>query len=294
MINSILLNETNEEAVSTVSNILSDAGEKAGSTWNLIFPYIKDVGIAILILVVGFIAIGFIKRALKNSFRKSKKIEKSLSAFITSIVDILLKVLLFIVILTTLGVETTSIVAVLGALSLAIGIALQGALSNFAAGIMLMIFKPYKADDFVERDGHSGVVYDVNIFSTQLKTIDNKIVTIPNTIMINGPLTNFSAKKLRRVDITIGVDYDSDIDDVKTILNDIMQNHEKVLKDPEPLARVIELGESSIDFTVRAWVKSKDYWDVKFDLNEDIKKTFDEKGISIPYPHLTIVKKDNH
>lgn len=132
----------------------------------------------------------------------------------------------------------------------------------------------------------------MNIFSTQLKTIDNKIINIPNSVMMNKPIINYSTNKLRRVDIVIGVDYDSDIDKVKEVLYKIMSEHKKILNEPEPLARVIELAESSIDFTIRAWVKSKDYWDVKFDLNENIKKTFDEKKISIPYPHITIVEKE--
>jgi small conductance mechanosensitive channel len=283
---------TPEVTSAPVSKILEMASDKADSTWTFLLPYIKNVGLAILIIVIGLIVIGFIKRTIKGVFRKSKRIDNSLASFLVSVIDITLKILLFLVILTTLGVETTSIVAVIGAASLAIGIALQGALSNFAAGFMLMVFKPYKADDFVKCGSHSGVVYDVNIFSTQLKTIDNKIINIPNSVMINGPLTNYSANKLRRVDINVSVDYNSDIDKVKKVLTDIMFSHKQILNEPAPIARVIELAESSLDFTVRAWVKAKDYWDVKFDLNESIKKSFDENRITIPYPHITIVEKN--
>lgn len=277
--------------IAPTTDVLAEVTQKVDSTWAIIFPYVKNVGLAILYIVLGFIAIGFIKRALKSFCRKSSRIDKSLAQFMVSGTDIVLKVLLFIGILSTLGVETTSIVAVLGAASLAIGIALQGALSNFASGVMLMVFKPYKADDYVKCNEYSGTVYDVNIFSTQLQTIDNKIITIPNSRMVTDPLVNYSANEQRRVDIKVGVDYESDIDQVKRVLYDIMQSHSKILQEPEPLARVIELGESSIDFTVRAWVRAEDYWDVLFDLNEGIKKTFDQYGISIPYPHLTIVEK---
>lgn len=280
-----------EITASPVSEVVAEASDKVSIAWDVLFPYIKDVGIAILILVVGLITIGIIKRSLKKICRKSPKIDRALESFLVSGTDIVLKILVFIVILTTLGVETTSIVAILGAASLAIGIALQGALSNFAAGVMLMVFKPYKADDFVKLDEYSGNIYDVNIFATQLKTIDNKIVTIPNSKMMNGPLVNFSTSKLRRVDITVGVDYESDIEKVKMILMDLMLNHPKILKEPKPLARVIELNESSIDFTIRAWIEGKDYWDVRFDLNEGIKKVLDENKISIPYPHLTLIEK---
>jgi small conductance mechanosensitive channel len=278
--------------VAPVTDVLAEVTQKVDSTWALALPYIKNVGLAILYIVLGLIAIGFVKRAIKSFCRKSKRIDKALAQFMVSGVDIVLKVLLFIGILSTLGVETTSIVAVLGAASLAIGIALQGALSNFASGVMLMVFKPYKADDYIECNEYSGTVYDVNIFSTQLQTIDNKVVTIPNSKMVTDPLINYTANEHRRVDITVGVDYDSDIDQVKSVLNNIMKSHAKILPTPEPLARVIELGESSIDFAVRAWTRAEDYWDVRFDLNETIKKTFDKHGISIPYPHITIVEKN--
>jgi small conductance mechanosensitive channel len=276
------------------TDVIAEVTQKVDSVWILILPYIKNIGLAILYVVLGFIAIGFIKRTLKNFCKKSKRIDKALAQFMVSGVDIVLKILLFIGILSTLGVETASIVAVLGAASLAIGIALQGALSNFASGVMLMVFKPYKADDYIECNDYSGTVYDVNIFSTQLQTIDNKIITIPNSKMVTDPLINYTANEYRRVDITVGVDYDSNIDQVKSVLNSIMQSHSKILPTPEPVARVMELGESSIDFIIRAWTKGEDYWDVRFDLNETIKKTFDRHKISIPYPHITIVEKEKN
>ena len=260
--------------------------------WEQVLPYLKNVGLAILYLVLGLIFIALVKRTLKRVLTKSKKVDRGLASFVVSAVDISLKALLLVGIIATLGIETTSIVAVLGAASFTVGIALQGSLSNFAGGVMLLLFKPFKVGDYVECQDYGGTVVDMNIFSTILDTFDKKRVIVPNSIMSQGPLTNYTTNATRRVDITVGVDYDSDIDETKKVLAHVITSHSKVLLDPAPLVRVKELAESSINFTAYAWVKTEDYWDVFFDLNEGIKKALDRNSIDIPYPHMTIVNKN--
>ncbi len=259
--------------------------------WEQILPYIKNVGLAILYLVLGLIFIALVKRTTKRVLNKSTKVDKGLGSFLVSTVDISLKALLLVGIIATLGIETTSIVAVLGAASFTVGIALQGSLSNFAGGVMLLLFKPFKVGDYVECQDYSGTVVDMNIFSTILDTFDKKRVIVPNSIMSQGPLINYTTNETRRVDITVGVDYNSDIDETKKVLTHVLTSHDRVLRDPAPLVRVKELADSSINFTAYAWVKTEDYWDVFFDLNEGIKKTLDRNNIEIPYPHMTIVNK---
>jgi small conductance mechanosensitive channel len=190
--------------------------------------------------------------------------------------------------INTLGVQTTSFIAVIGAAGLAIGFALQGSLANFASGVMLIIFRPFKAGDFVEAGGTSGAVEAIHIFNTVLKTPDNKKVIIPNSKVTGDNIVNYSAKDTRRVDLVFGIGYEDDIRKAKQTLEQIVASDERVLKDPAPTIAVSELGDSSVNFVVRPWVNTADYWSVYFDLTEKVKLTFDDQGISIPFPQTDV------
>ena len=187
-----------------------------------------------------------------------------------------------------LGIETTAIAAAIASAGLAIGLAMQGSLSNFAGGIMILIFKPFSIGDFIDNGTHSGTVTDIGIFYTTLETVDNKVVTIPNGALSNQSVTDYSAKEIRRLDLTFSVSYDSDIDLVKSTLKELAFAHELVMKEPEPFVRLGEQGDSALVFYLRVWVKSSDYWTVNFDMMEASKKIFDKRGISIPYPQMDV------
>jgi small conductance mechanosensitive channel len=187
-----------------------------------------------------------------------------------------------------LGVQTTSLVAVVGAAGLAVGLALQGSLANFAAGVLIVLFRPYQAGDMIEAAGESGVVQEVQIFTTIINTLDNKKVIIPNSQIMGGSITNYTANELRRVDLVAGVSYEDDLDKVKAALQDVVAADKRVVADPAPTIAVSEMADSSINFVVRPWVTPDDYWDVYFDLTEAIKKRFDQEGISIPFPQRDV------
>ncbi len=196
--------------------------------------------------------------------------------------------------LNQLGIETTSIVAVLATAGLAIGLALKDSLSNFAAGVMIILFKPFVIGDFVETAGTSGIIEEIGIFTVKMKTPDNKQIIAPNSSVIGGNITNYSTKPTRRVDITVGVGYDSDIKKTKSVLTEIINSNDKILKDPEPLVAVAELADSSVNFVTRSWVKAEDYWGVYFNLMETYKIRLDEEGINIPFPQMDVhLKKED-
>lgn len=242
---------------------------------------------AIVIFVIGRI----VARVLRNSLRSALlrgKVEATLVSFTANLVYALLMVMVIIAALNQLGIQTTSFIAILGAAGLAVGLALQGSLANFAAGVMMMIFKPFKVGDFIEAAGTMGTVEEIEIFTTKMLTPDNKLIIVPNNQITNGNITNFSAKETRRVDLVVGVSYSDDLNKVKAVLNDILSGDERILVEPEPTIAVLQLGESSIDFAVRPWVKSGDYWPTFFDLNKSIKERFDAEGISIPFPQRDI------
>ncbi len=251
------------------------------SDWAVIYA-VKIVG-AIAIIVIGRIVVGVLSNMVIRLMRKSDT-DETLTKFIGSLVRITLLVFVFIAALGTLGVQTTSFVAIIGAAGLAIGFALQGSLSNFAAGVMLIIFRPFKAGDVVEAGGSTGSVEEVRIFNTIMKTPDNKKVIIPNSKITGDTIVNYSSKDKRRVDMVFGIGYDDDIRKAKETLEQILASDSRILKDPEPTVAVSELADSSVNFVVRPWVKTEDYWGVFFDITEKVKLTFDEKGISIPYP----------
>ena len=219
---------------------------------------------------------------------KKKNVDETLTGFLISLVRIGLIAFILISAASQIGIETASFVAVIGAAGLAIGFALQGSLSNLAAGVMLIIFKPIKVGDFIEGGGGSGSVESVGIFVTTLLTPDNKVIYIPNSTLTGGNITNYSAKDTRRVDMVFGIGYEDDIDKAKNVIKSVLENDSRILKDPASQIVLSELGDSSVNFNVRPWVNKADYWGVYFDVHEKIKKKFDEEKISIPFPQRDV------
>ncbi len=254
---------------------------------DMIANYAIQIILAIAIFIIGKKIAGWIRIWIKKAFTKSN-MDETLSNFLCDVAYGLMLVVIVLAALGQLGIETTSFIAILGAAGLAIGLAFQSSLSNVGAGVMLIFFRPFKIGDFVEAAGTSGVVEDINLFTTVMKTGDNKQIIIGNSNIISGNITNYSAKDTRRVDMVFGIGYDDDLKLAKQTLIDILNEDERVLKDPEPFVAVSELADSSVNFVVRAWVNSGDYWGVKFDTTEKVKTTFDEKGISIPYPQMDV------
>lgn len=242
---------------------------------------------ASLTLVIGLWVIRLIVKVFDKTLTRAA-VETSLHKFLLSLVGISLKTLLIISVISTLGVATTSFVAVLGAAGLAIGLALQGSLANFAGGVLILLFRPFKVGDFITAQGYSGTVNEIQVFQTILKTPDNKTIIIPNGGLSNGSVTNFSTEKTRRVDMVFGIGYADDLLKAKNLLTEMAKSDERVLATPEPLIVVGELADSSVNFTVRLWTKSEDYWGVFFDMQERVKLQFDREGISIPFPQQDV------
>ncbi|KZZ41744.1 MAG: mechanosensitive ion channel [Saccharospirillaceae bacterium] len=256
-------------------------------------PLATNLIIALAIYVIGR---WLVKRLIKLTavIMSRRKLDEALVEFITSIASVLLSFVVALIALEQLGIDTTSLMALLGAAGLAIGLALKDSLSNFAAGVMLILFKPFRLGDFVEAGGVAGVVEKISVFSTQFRTGDNREIIVPNSGIYGGVITNYSAKATRRIDLTIGIGYDDDIKKAREVLQHILQQDNRILAEPEPVIAVAELADSSVNFAVRPWVHSADYWAVQWDLLETIKLTFDEKGISIPYPQQDIhLRKPN-
>lgn len=245
---------------------------------------------AILIYIIGSWVIKRIVNVLTKGFAKTKY-DISLQKFLLNLISWGLKVFLVILVISRLGVDVTTFAAVIAAAGLAVGLALQGSLSNFAGGVLIMIFKPYKIGDLIEAQGVLGVVKEIEIFTTKLTTPQNKLAIVPNGALANGNIINYTAEGLMRVDMTIGVGYDEDIKKVKNVLLAVLTNNPKVLKDPAPSVNVEGLGESSVDFAVRPFCKPEDYWDVYFQSIENCKLALDKEGIEIPYPHSVEIKK---
>jgi small conductance mechanosensitive channel len=223
----------------------------------------------------------------------NRKIDASLVPFLTSMANILLKVLLVITVMSMLGIQMTSFIALLGAAGLAVGMALSGTLQNFAGGVMILIFKPFKVGDFIDAQGFKGTVHEIQIFITILLTLDNKTVIIPNGGLSNGSVVNYSTQESRRIDWTFGIAYGDNTEEAKIILLELILADERILKDPAPFVGVKELGDSSVNFTARGWIKQADYWDVFFDMNENVYNAFNEKGINIPFPQMDVHIKNN-
>jgi len=249
--------------------------------------YGPNVLLALLTLVIGLWVIKLVGKGFSRTMDKAD-IEISLKKFFLSLVGLLLKVLLVISVVSMLGVEMTSFIALIAAAGLAVGLALQGSLANFAGGVLILLFKPFKVGDFIDAQGYMGTVKEIQVFNTILKTPDNKTIFIPNGNLSNGSLTNFSTENTRRVDWVFGIGYGDDIKKAKDILNDLIKQDSRIMGDPESMVVVSELGDSSVNFTVRVWVKSSDYWGVYFAMQEKVKMTFDAQGISIPFPQSDV------
>jgi len=256
----------------------------------LIF-YVSTYGLKLLAAIVVFIVGKMIAKALSNGLKKvmlKGKAEETLANFIGNIVYFALLAAVVIAALGQAGVNVTSFMAVLGAAGLAVGLALKDSLSNFASGVMLIMMRFFKKGDLVEVAGVLGIVKSVKIFNTDLNSLDNKLITIPNSAILGGTITNYSAEETRRVDMVMGIGYDDDLKKAKALLVKIVNEHPLVLKDPAPQVELSELADSSVNFIVRPWTKTGDYWRVFFDVTEQVKLTFDAEGISIPYPQQDV------
>lgn len=242
---------------------------------------------AVAILIIGRMVAKVIRKLIVKVMDR-KAVDKTISSFVSSLVLSALYIFVILAALSQVGIQTTSFMVIIGAAGLAIGLALQGSLSNFAAGFLIILFRPFKLGDYVEAGGVSGSVSKISVFTTDINTVDNKKIIVPNAQIMNGTITNYTAEKTRRVDLTFGVGYEADISKVKDILNKIIKGHKLILKDPESFVRLGNLGDSSIDFTVRVWSKTEDYWTVHFDLIESAKEEFDKANISIPYPQMDV------
>ena len=249
--------------------------------------YVPKIILALLTLGIGLWVIRIVVKMMMKQLKK-RKVDPSLEHFLESLVGILLKIMLFITVISMFGVQMTSFIAILGAAGLAVGLALQGSLANLAAGVLILLFKPFKVGDLIEAQGFLGTINKIQIFSTLIKTPDNKMVVMPNGVLTSGAITNYTAEKVRRVDLTFGIGYGDDIKKAQDLLLEMVGKHKKVLKDPAPMVRVSELADSSVNFTVRPWCKTEDYWDVFFDLTEQVKLRFDKEGISIPFPQRDV------
>lgn len=254
---------------------------------NLVNTWGPLAGKALLTLVIGWIVARIVRSIVRGVMIRGK-VDETLTGFCTSLLYMLLMALVAISALSKLGVDTTSFAALIAAAGLAVGFALQGSLGNFAAGVMLIIFRPFKVGDFVEVGGTSGAVEQIQVFATTLNTPDNKTIVVPNAAITSSNITNYSAKPTRRIDMAFGIGYGDDIAKAKQIISDILSKDSRVLKDPEPTIAVAELADSSVNIATRPWVNTADYWGVLFDITEAVKLEFDAQGITIPYPQQDV------
>lgn len=258
--------------------------------WTLILNFSPQILTALAILIIGLFLIRIVTK-LSRKLMKNSGVEITLQKFLSNLVGWTLKILLFVVVISKLGIETTSFAAILAAAGLAVGFALQGSLSNFAGGVLIMIFKPFKIGDLIEAQGEMGVIKEIEIFTTKLTGLSNKEIIIPNGSLSNGTIVNYTTEGTRRVNLVFGVGYDSDIKKAKEVLLNVLTSHPLVLQDPAPTVNVSELADSSINFAVRPWCNTDDYWAVYFDVTENTKEALDAAGIEIPYPHRVQINK---
>lgn len=273
-------------------NFTTDAQGLTDQLYDLMMTYGPKLLSAIVVLLVGLWIVKGLTRAFGNLLGK-RNVDPSLVPFLRSLVNVSLRAMLFITVLSMLGVEMTSFVAILGAAGLAVGLALSGTLQNFAGGVMILLFRPFKVGDIIDAQGFVGSVKEIQIFNTVLKTPDNKTIIIPNGGLSTGSLTNFSTEPQRRVDWTFGIGYGDDADKAKAVLLRLCDEDSRILKDPEVFIALSELADSSVNFVVRAWVNSADYWGVFFDMNEKVYKTFEKEGLNIPYPQMDVHVHNN-
>ena len=253
----------------------------------LLMSYGPKLLLAIVVLLVGLWLIKLLVRFIRKAMEKGST-DASLQKFLLSLINILLKALLLISVASMIGIATTAFVAILGAAGLAIGLALSGNLSNFAGGVLILFLKPFKVGDFINAQGHAGFVDEIQIFHTILKTPDNKTIIIPNGILSNGSIINFSTESQRRVDLTFGIGYQDDIKKAREVLQKVVDSDTKILKDPAPSILVSQLSDHAVNFEVRTWCNTADYWDVYFNMHENVKLAFDKAGVSIPFPQQDI------
>ena len=280
-----------ENDVLDVTEVVSTSVDQVSQLWTQVQDVVAVWGLkviaALAIFIIGRWIAMMVRRGVRSMMEKSGA-DPIIIGFVASIAYIGLLAFVVIAALGQLGIQTTSFIAILGAAGLAVGLALQGSLANFAAGFLMIIFRPFKVGDFIEGAGVAGVVEAIQIFTTTLKTGDNKTIIIPNAKLAGDNITNYSAKETRRVDMTVGVAYDADLSKVKNVLIDIIGKESRIHSDPAPQVAVAELADSSVNFVVRVWTNTADYWGVKFDITETIKNRFDEEGIGIPYPQRDI------
>lgn len=253
--------------------------------------FVISYGVKVIQAIIVFLIGRFlIKKAIVMTERmlERENVDKSLHKFLLSLIKVGLQVLLIVTIATMLGAEMTSFVAIIGSAGLAVGLALQGSLSNFAGGVLILVLKPFKAGDYIETGSHSGTVDEIQLFYTILKTIDNKNVVIPNSTVSNNSIVNYTANPTRRIDFKFGVGYDDDIFKVKEVLNRIADEHPLILNDPAHQVVLSEHGDSSVNFVVKAWCKAEDYWTIYYEIMEKVKVEFDKEGINIPYPQMDV------
>ena len=277
----IIINNTNMDLQHITDTVINKGSE-----------YITIYGFKLVSAIAVWIVGGFIIKFLKGLFDKMldrTQTDASLKPFLNSLISVILKVLLVITVLSTLGIEMTSFIAILGAAGLAVGMALSGTLQNFAGGVMILIFKPFKVGDVIEAQGYIGSVFQIQIFNTVLKTPDNKTVIIPNGGLSTSSLINYSTEEKRRVDFTFGIGYGDSIEQAEELLLNIFKQDDRVLSDPaEPFVKVAELADSSVNFTARVWVNASDYWGVYFDTNAKVYNQFNQAGINIPFPQMDV------
>lgn len=258
--------------------------------YDLIVEFAPKILAAILIWIIGSWIIKMLMKGIKKAMTKANY-DDSLKKFLLNLLSWIFKIVLILVVLGTVGVETTSFAAILAAAGLAVGMALQGSLGNFAGGVLIMTFKPFKIGDLIEAQGEIGVVKEIEIFTTKLTGLSNREIIIPNGALSNGNIINFTTEGTRRVDLVFGVSYDADIKQTKEVLMNVLTSNPKVLNEPAPSATVLELADSSVNFAVRPWCKAEHYWDVYFEVTENTKEALDAAGIEIPYPHSVEIQK---
>lgn len=262
--------------------------EKLLETGNeLILTYGPRLIGALITLIVGWWIISIIRNTLRKRFEK-RNMEPSLRGFLNSMIGITLKILLLVSVVGMMGVQMTSFIAILGAAGLAVGMALSGTLQNFAGGVIILLFKPFKVGDYIEAQGHSGSVNEIQIFNTILKTPDNKTIIIPNGGLSTGSMINYSTEPRRRVDFIFGIGYGDDVDKAKAVIQQLIDADNRILKDPEPFIAVSELADSSVNLVVRVWAEASNYWGIHFDMHEKVYKAFDKEGLNIPFPQMDV------
>ena len=271
-----------EEMVNT-----DDMSEYMDMAIEMTMSYGPRLILAIIVLIVGLWIVNRVVALMGKGMEKSNT-EPTLARFLGNLVSIGLKALVLISVAGMIGIQTTSFIAILGAAGLAVGLALQGSLANFAGGVLVLLFKPYKVGDYVEAQGIGGTVKEIQIFNTIINTPDNKRIIVPNGAISNGIITNYSAEPTRRVDFVFGIGYGDDIAKAKDVIKGLVEKDERIFDDPAFQIVVSNLGDSSVDITVRVWANASDYWGIKFDLTERVKLAFDEAGISIPFPQRDV------